>query len=117
MYSNNILNFQLSTTILNAGTKKAGNLLKAPRIYIYASIYLSVDNSLITGNTKDTLLVNQHLGYQILPGFQYRYLVVSLSIYLSIYLIYYFWPSLSHIYISEMNTCAQNPSESYILIK
>ena len=31
MYSNNILNFQESTTILNACTKKSGNLLKAPR--------------------------------------------------------------------------------------
>ena len=35
MYSNNILNFQESTTILNACKKKYGNLLKAPRIYIY----------------------------------------------------------------------------------
>ena len=33
MYINNILNFQESTTILNACTKKSGNLLKAPRIY------------------------------------------------------------------------------------
>ena len=32
MYSNNILNFQESPTILNAYTKKSGNLLKAPRI-------------------------------------------------------------------------------------
>ena len=32
MYSNKILNFQESTTILNACTKKSGNLLKAPRI-------------------------------------------------------------------------------------
>ena len=31
MYSNNIVNFQKSTTILNAGTKKSGNLLNAPR--------------------------------------------------------------------------------------
>ena len=31
MYSNNIQNFQESTTILNAITKKSGNLLKAPR--------------------------------------------------------------------------------------
>ena len=30
MYSNNILNFQEATTILNACTKKSGNLLKAP---------------------------------------------------------------------------------------
>ena len=33
MYSNNILNYQESTTILNACTKKAGNLLNAPRIF------------------------------------------------------------------------------------
>ena len=31
MYSNKILNFQESTTILNACTKKSGYLLKAPR--------------------------------------------------------------------------------------
>ena len=35
MYSNKILNFQESTTILNACTKKSGNLLKAPYIYLY----------------------------------------------------------------------------------
>ena len=34
MYSNKILNFQVSMTILNACRKKSGNLLKAPRIYI-----------------------------------------------------------------------------------
>ena len=32
MYSNNILNFQESTTILNTHTKKSGNLLNAPRM-------------------------------------------------------------------------------------
>ena len=31
MYSNNIVNFQESTTILNAYTKKSGNILNAPR--------------------------------------------------------------------------------------
>ena len=31
IYSNNILNFQESTTILNAHTKKSGNLLYVPR--------------------------------------------------------------------------------------
>ena len=35
MYSNNILNSQESTTILNACTKKSGNLLNAPHIDIY----------------------------------------------------------------------------------
>ena len=33
MYCNKILNFQESTTILNAYTKKSGNLLNAPRTY------------------------------------------------------------------------------------
>ena len=32
MYSNNVLNFQESTTILNACTKKSGNVFRAPRI-------------------------------------------------------------------------------------
>ena len=35
MYSNNIVNFQESTTILNACTKKSGNLLKPPRVPRY----------------------------------------------------------------------------------
>ena len=42
MYSNNILNFQESMTILNACIKKYGNLLKAPRIYIYIYIYIYI---------------------------------------------------------------------------
>ena len=33
MYSTNILNFQESTTILNAHTKKSGNLLEVLRMY------------------------------------------------------------------------------------
>ena len=33
IYSNDILNFPESTTILNACTKRSGNLLNAPRIY------------------------------------------------------------------------------------
>ena len=39
MYSNNILNFQESTTILNACTKKSGTLLKAPRT-LHFSVYV-----------------------------------------------------------------------------
>ena len=35
MYSNNILNFQESMTILNACTKKSGNLLNVPCIYTF----------------------------------------------------------------------------------
>ena len=35
MYSNNILNFQESMTILNACTKKSVNILKAPLIFLF----------------------------------------------------------------------------------
>ena len=38
MYSNNILNSQESTTILNASTKKSGNLLKSPRICLKVNV-------------------------------------------------------------------------------
>ena len=39
MYSNNILNFQESTPILNSCTKKSGNLLNLLYIYIYIVWY------------------------------------------------------------------------------
>ena len=41
MYSNKILKFQESTTILNTWTKKTGNLLKAQRIRIYMFLFWS----------------------------------------------------------------------------
>ena len=46
MNSNNILNFQESTIILSASTKKSGNLLKAPRISIY---FVSIKDSYFQG--------------------------------------------------------------------
>ena len=39
IYRNNILNFQESTTILNACTKKSGNLLNSPRIISWIQIW------------------------------------------------------------------------------
>ena len=36
------MNFQESMTILNACTKKCGNLLKEPRVYIYIYIYIGL---------------------------------------------------------------------------
>ena len=38
MFSNNILNIQESMTIVNSGTKKSGNLLKALRKYLINGI-------------------------------------------------------------------------------
>ena len=54
MYSNNILNFQESTTILNACIKKSGNLLNAPRIYIYTNIYMHT-------NTHTHIYLHTHI--------------------------------------------------------
>ena len=61
MYSNNILNFQESTTILNACTKKSGNLLKAPRILvcsISSHLYMSVSSLMIYSYLSCALLSN-----------------------------------------------------------
>ena len=49
MYSNNIVNCQESTTILNACTKKSGNLLKAPRIYMVGCLVLFYGISTLVG--------------------------------------------------------------------
>ena len=40
MYSNKILNFQESTAILNACTKKSGNLLNKQSIYLSILEYI-----------------------------------------------------------------------------
>ena len=42
MYSNKILNFQESTTILNACTKKSVNLLKAQHTHTHTHIYIYI---------------------------------------------------------------------------
>ena len=42
MYSNNILNFRVSKPILNACTKKSGNLLNEPRMSILCSATVAV---------------------------------------------------------------------------
>ena len=50
MYSNNILNFQESTLIVNACTKRSGNLLNAPYVcvcFCYIYIYIYICNSFL----------------------------------------------------------------------
>ena len=56
MFSNNLLNFQGSTTILNACTKKSGNLLHAPRInLIFFVLLLSASFYIV-----DFVIMNEH---------------------------------------------------------
>ena len=46
MYSNKILNFQESMTILNEGAKKSlKTFLKTPRIYIYIYMFDFLENN------------------------------------------------------------------------
>ena len=52
MYSNNILNFQESTPILNTYTKKSGNLLNAPRSYCPNNYVMAVTKMVINKNVK-----------------------------------------------------------------
>ena len=60
MYSNNILNFQETKTILNACTKKSGNLLNAPRIsyLIYLSFKPSVGVLVYLSASSSTCVVS-----------------------------------------------------------
>ena len=48
MYSDNILNFQESTSILNACTKKSGNLLKAPHTHTHTHTHTYIYIYIIT---------------------------------------------------------------------
>ena len=63
MYINNIVDFQGSTIILNACTKKSGNLLNSPRLYIY--IYTRMDDirktSLIQNDRQKETVPNNSL--------------------------------------------------------
>ena len=54
MYSNNIVNFEESTTILNACTKKSGNLLNAPRI-----LYKNQPTNQPTYQPTKTIVISQ----------------------------------------------------------
>ena len=54
MYSNNILNFQESTPILNVRTKKSGNLLKALYIYINMCVCVCVRRGLLWNQREKT---------------------------------------------------------------
>ena len=65
MYSNNILNFQESSTISNACTKKSGNLLKAPRIINS----ISYDNN---GYTKLAACIYTHT-FLYRPKYKYTH--------------------------------------------
>ena len=51
IYSNNIVNFQESTTILNACTKKSGNLLNTPRMSFLSKARLSEFILIITASS------------------------------------------------------------------
>ena len=65
MYSNNIVKFQESTTILNACTKKSGYLLKAPRNCIQI-IYIKNSYVKLKLYTKDYLFVKTKLCAKII---------------------------------------------------
>ena len=69
MYGNNILNFQESTTILNAWTKKSGNLLNAPRICMYLL------SSTITGRFRHKVSFEAQYSWSKLIIFPSRWLV------------------------------------------
>ena len=84
MYSNNIVNFQESTTILNAWTKKSGNILKAPRNHLSKMTYFEANywilNSFHFGYLVDEVKHHTTLYYVTrLAGSNKRYLLISVA--------------------------------------
>ena len=75
MCSNNILNFQESTTSLNAWTKTSGNLLNAPCIYIYIYSHPQADCVIVS----QLFSVARHIGCLKL-GSKHAQLYIRLSI-------------------------------------
>ena len=91
MYSNNILNFQESTTILNACTKKSGNLLNAPWIYslcvsLCTHVYMYLPTYLHT-YIHTYIHSNQHIFRGVGFAFLSFFLIISsLSLSFSLFL-------------------------------
>ena len=78
MYSNNIVNFQESTPILNACTKKSGNLLNVPRmIFIYVNKVNSFQVLLCISNNS---MKHQSFVYTQLNDQTVLYLTIQFSI-------------------------------------
>ena len=103
MYSNNILNFQMSMTILNAGTKKSGILLNAPRIIYLLKLthikYLSIYPNICVRVSRCVFFF-----LRVCVAMFFLYLFTSLSDYYSSYLSQYIY-----IYI-----CRERERESWI---
>ena len=93
MYSNNILNFHESTSILNTCTKKSRNLLNAPRIYL--SIYLSIYLFCYTLIHLSLSYLFIQLSFYLSISVYYLSIYLSLRIYLSVCL-----SESVHIYLS-----------------
>ena len=81
-YSNNILNFQESTTILNACTKKSGNLLNAPRIF-----YKTLLKFLLHAYTK--IITHSHTRIFDKVYLNIRYVFYSVRVDISMYICLY----------------------------
>ena len=71
IYGNKILNVKESTTILNACTKKSGNLLNASRIYIYIYIYICIWKYFWGSNCSLTLTSRYWTVNQMRNGMQH----------------------------------------------
>ena len=105
MYSNNILNFQESTTILNACTRKSGNLLTAPCIFLFLclSIFLflpfSIYLSIYFSNTHSTTHTYVHTHTHT------HKIYVGIYFYFSLYFPLPIFQCITHIYIYVYIVC------------
>ena len=86
MYSNNKVNFQESTTISNARTKKSGNLLNSPRTFLKRKDLFRWNNLKRNKRTWTFCLAEMWTAKYIYIYIYLQSFVVQFSVYLSIYI-------------------------------
>ena len=116
MHSNSMLNFQVSTTILNACTKKSGNLLKAPRtIGITVTFMFHFFSVLLQGR-------GIYLSFRFLsgsscsqPGWKSSIWQVFFFLFFFFFFFFFFWLSLGLVVWFKLGDpfVSQNPREVY----
>ena len=94
MYSNKILNFQESMTILNACTKKSGNLLNAPYIYQFLTYSNICMHRYICGCVCVCIYI--YIYIYIYGFYLFKFLRVYIYIYIFRYISILFFASTNH---------------------
>ena len=72
VYSKNILNFQASTTILNACTKKSGNLLNAPHMIWFGWVLCHINHCRLFNPKSSLYIYTKYVQFSLVGFMSYQ---------------------------------------------